>query len=456
MELTIGKKYRLGMKLLYLDCQVYYGVDLKTGEDVFIKLEALRAHRNNLKREIAFYRIINGAYGTANFKWAGQEGDYDVLVLERLGPSLQDLFEYCGKLFTLKTVLMLAVQMIDRLAFVHSKHYIHRGVKPANFVMGTGSKTKVCHIIDFDLSSKYTTGFKYTKNHIPYSEGWQLTGNVIFASINNHLGIAQSRRDDIESLGYTLLYFLRGSLPWERLVNNQSRRQRNQRILESKQASMPERLCRGFPGEFKALFEYCAGLGFDKEPDYARLKKTFQDLFEARGFEDDAIYDWDIKKLESHLPRCSATMANQPTPPQDQHANMSNDESLSKTNGDEEGKVVIPPSDDDSTAPLAAHAPLPGHEADEEAASLQQAPVSTAGDAAAPYVVQPPLTEHRVEEEANLPATITENGPPLSAQPPLQEHQAVEAASTHQVLPSIADAVASVPPAVDEACNQAT
>eukprot|EP01031_Cornospumella_fuschlensis_P035521 gene35521-43064_t len=431
MKLTIGKRYRLGIKFHYLDCQVYYGVDVMTGEEVFIKLEALHAHRDNLRREIAFYRSINGAYGTANFKWGGKEGDYNVLVLELLGPSLQELFEYCGKLFTLKTVLMLAVQMIDRLAFVHSKHYIHRGVKPANFVIGTGSKKKICHIIDFDLSSKYTYN-KEGKSHIPYSEGRQLTGNVIFASIYNHLGIAQSRRDDIESLGYTLLYLLRGSLPWERLVNNQSTRQRNQRILESKQAHVPERLCEGFPGEFKALFEYCAGLGFNEEPDYAHLKKTFQDLFQAQGFEDDGIYDWDIKKRESHPPRCSATMSNQPTPQADQHANKRNDESLSKANGDEVGKVVIPPG---TAAPLAACPPLPGHEADEEPASLQQAPVSTAGDAAAaPYVVQLPLKEHRVEEANNLPATITVNYPPLSAQPPLQEHPAVEAASTPQAF----------------------
>eukprot|EP01031_Cornospumella_fuschlensis_P026778 gene26778-32357_t len=484
MELRVAKRYRFVGARLKSDCEVYGGVDVETGQEVVIKLEPLRAYHGGLINEIDFYEEINGAYGTAKFMWGGEEGDFDyrALVLERLGPSLQDLFDYCGKPFTLKTVLMLAVQMLDRLEFVHSKHYIHRGVKPGNFVMGTGSTKSICHIIDFDFSTTYImTGNKEAKSHIPYSEGWRLTGNVIYASINNHLGIAQSRRDDIESLGYTLLYFLRGSLPWEDMVDTyQSNKQkRNRRILESKQAYAPERLCKGFPGEFNALFEYAAGLRFDEEPNYAYLKKTFQDLFDAQGFKDDGIFDWDIiKPAVSQLSRCSAAVRNQLITWIAQDAETSNHESLSKSKGDEEGKAKgakmpntasgglkdhfaldnctsgtapkeeqsslaqhlaeepaslpqVPASTADSSSPLAEHPLLPGPNAD-EAASAQQLSASTAA-AAASLAEQPPLKKHRVEQAPNLQASITDKDPPLAAQPHPQERQAEEEGSLHQV-----------------------
>ncbi|CAN6867158.1 unnamed protein product [Brassica oleracea] len=137
-----------------------------------------------------------------NMRWYGVEMDqYNVLVMDLLGPSLEHLFSHCDKRFTLKTVFMLADQMINHLEFVHSKSYLHRDLNPR--------RADQVYIIDFGLAKKYRDGS--THRHIPYREN--RIGTPSYVSVNTHLGIEQSRRDDMESLGYVFMYFLRGSLP---------------------------------------------------------------------------------------------------------------------------------------------------------------------------------------------------------------------------------------------------
>jgi len=194
---------------------------------------------------------------------------------------------------------MLADQMLHRLEYMHSRSYIHRDVKPDNFLIGTGSRKHICHIIDFGLAKKYQD--PRSGRHIPYLEGKNLTGTARYASINTHLGVEQSRRDDMESLGFVLMYFLRGSLPWQGLRAT-TKKQKYQRILESKQATHPDQLCRGYPSEFRDYFVHCSMLGFEDRPDYRYLKRIFRDLFERQCFEDDGIFDWDIIKKNQQIP----------------------------------------------------------------------------------------------------------------------------------------------------------
>ena len=179
-------------------------------------------------------------------RWYGVEGDYNVMVVDLLGKSLEDLFNDCGRRFNLKTVLILADQLICRMEIIHTKCYIHRDIKPDNFLMGRGTKRHMAFVIDFGLSKLFRD--PRTLKHVPYKEGKNLTGTARYASINTHMGIEQSRRDDLESLGYVFMYFLRGSLPWQGLKGN-TKKQKYDKILEKKIATSTDVLCKNFPGQ---------------------------------------------------------------------------------------------------------------------------------------------------------------------------------------------------------------
>ncbi|CAH3137564.1 casein kinase I-like [Pocillopora verrucosa] len=297
MELRVGNKYRLGRKIgsgSFGD--IYLGTNISTVEEVAIKLECVKTKHPQLHIEAKFYKMMQGGVGIPTIKWCGTEGDYNVLVMELLGPSLEDLFNFCNRKFSIKTVLLLADQMISRIEYVHCKNFIHRDIKPDNFLMGLGKKGSLVYIIDFGLAKKYRD--PRTHQHIPYRENKNLTGTARYASINTHLGIEQSRRDDLESLGYVLMYFNLGSLPWQGL-KAATKKQKYERISEKKMSTPIEILCKGFPSEFSTYLNNCRSLRFDDKPDYSYLRQLFRNLFHCQGYVYDYIFDWNLLKFGS-------------------------------------------------------------------------------------------------------------------------------------------------------------
>ena len=204
------------------------------------------------------------------------EGKYSYMVMDFLGPSINDLFQLMEKKFSLQTVCMIAMQMLCRLEYIHEKGYIHRDIKPDNFVTGIDEDSNTIYIIDFGLSQRYKD--KKTGAHIAYREKRQMVGTVRYASINTQIGIEQSRRDDIEAVGYVLVYLALGRLPWMR-VGKERGKGHIAKVLEKKLITPPEILCKKLPKQFAFLFQYLRKLKFEERPDYNMLKCLFAEIF---------------------------------------------------------------------------------------------------------------------------------------------------------------------------------
>lgn len=284
MELRIASKYRVGRKIgsgSFGD--IYLAINIQTNEQVAVKLEKVHTAHPQLLYESRLYRLFQGEIGIPALYWYGVDGSNNVLVMELLGPSLEDILQsHKGKL-SLKLVLLLADQMLTRIEYMHSKNFLHRDIKPDNFLIGVGNKTNIVYVIDFGLAKKFRDS--KTNLHIPYREGKSMTGTARYASLNTSLGIEQARRDDIEGLGFVLLYLLRGSLPWQGLPGN-TKTEKYRNIMEKKLQTSVEMLCNGFPNEFVTFLQYSRSLRFEDRPDYSYLKRLFKDLYIRQGYEE--------------------------------------------------------------------------------------------------------------------------------------------------------------------------
>lgn len=190
---------------------------------------------------------------------------------------------------------MLADQMLQRIEYVHAKNFLHRDIKPDNFLIGLNKKAHMIYVIDFGLAKRFRNA--KTGDHIPYRDGKNLTGTARYASVNTHIGIEQSRRDDIEGIGYVLMYFLKSKLPWMG-IQAKTKDEKYEKIKDKKISVTVEQLCKGHPKEFVRFFESCRNLGFEDKPDYTSYRRLFSDLMTSEGYTYDYVYDWLMKKSD--------------------------------------------------------------------------------------------------------------------------------------------------------------
>ncbi|KGQ09555.1 Casein kinase I isoform delta [Beauveria bassiana D1-5] len=270
---------------------VYAGTDIQSNNEVAIKLTHVNTDPEILKAEADTYQELSGGVGIPRVRWFGQECDYYALVHDLLGPSLEDLFNYCDRQFSVKTVLLIADQAISRIQYIHDKGFLHRDIKPDNFLMGIGTKGNILYTIDFGLAKEFCNAERFQT-----MQGRPFGGTRRYASLNNHNGREQSWGDDLESLGYVLLYFARGSLPWQGL-KAATEEQKNELIKQEKLNMPVTKLCEGLPGEFAAYVSYTRSLRFKDRPDYAYLRRLFRNTFSSRGFKYDNIFDWTEKRF---------------------------------------------------------------------------------------------------------------------------------------------------------------
>lgn len=274
--------------------EVYRGVQESTGTPVAIKMERITGrpsflfHEARVMQDIQKKTAADGLPAIALLKYFGQEGSYRMLIMELMGLSLEDIHEKRRR-FSLKTTLMLGIQMISRLEFLHSAGYIHRDLKPDNFLLGLGDQKNRIYLIDFGLSSRYLSP---DGTHREDQAGKSFIGTARYASARTHEGFSQSRRDDIEQLVYVLIYLYRGRLPWSGLQI--ADRDEKERKIGSMKRNMPfGEICRGCPHLFVLLLNYSRKMRFDEEPAYEMMRGLFRKELTSRNETVDDIFDWD-------------------------------------------------------------------------------------------------------------------------------------------------------------------
>lgn len=289
VDIRVGGKFRILKKIGDgAFNEIYQGSDIFDNSEIAIKLEHNSIKYPQLLFESRLLESIPGI-GIPKVYWAGVSGEYNVMVFELLGKNLEELLQNCDKKFSLKTTLMIAIQVLDRIRHLHMHNYIHRDIKPQNFSIGRGENEHIIYLIDFGLAKRYRE--EYTNFHIPLRQNIKLTGTIRYASCNALNKKELSRRDDMESIGYLLIYLLKGSLPWQGLKIKQ-KSEKYSKIKELKMSLEPEKLCEDLPDEFKEYIESVKNLEFEEEPDYGRYINMFTELFKKKEYVKDYMYDW--------------------------------------------------------------------------------------------------------------------------------------------------------------------
>ena len=287
----IFKKYKI---LQYLDKgtygSVYLGKNIQNNN-----LHAIKIQKDpyNILEEETFIQYNLKGFGIPEVISFGKFINYNILIETLLGKSIEKIWIAKNKKLDIKDVCMIAIQTLERIEFVHSKNYLHRDIKPSNFLVGNPDSS-IIYLIDFGNARKYRSS--RTGKHIQSSKNNKVYGTVCYLSINSLRGNEQSRKDDLESLGYMYISLVKGNLPWSDMKNLKIE-EIVRKTLTMKEKTSLEDLCKDLPKEFYDYMNYTKNLKFAQKPDYNYLKSLFTSTLSKLGLKNDNVFTWVKRKI---------------------------------------------------------------------------------------------------------------------------------------------------------------
>ena len=276
---------------------VHLGQYITTKEQVAIKIEDKKTKKQKTLEKEAYYLYILKGLGIPRVISYGYSGNYNILVETLLGKSLHVL-NTINK-FTLKDICMIGIQVLSRLKYIHSKYIIHCDIKPENLLVGKKDPS-VIYLCDFGISQKYRSSI--TGKHIKMKKYPRIYVSPIFCSINSILGYQQSRRDDLESLGYMLIHFIKG-LPWDirNCNNNNDLNESLKKLLNIKRNISMENLCKDLPIEIYEYMRHVKNLKFEEKPNYTYLNNLFYSILFKMNEICDNNFSWNQNNNKKRL-----------------------------------------------------------------------------------------------------------------------------------------------------------
>jgi len=287
--------------------KVLYCTTVDGKNEFAIKFEKSTVKSSVIEIEYEIYEHLQGGEGIPKIAWIGEYKKYKLMVMELLGPSLDKFFIYCQRKFSPITTAMIGIEMVKRIQYIHSRGFLHRDIKPNNFMLGKFSKNleyvndKTVYVIDFGLSKEYID-FE-TEEHLPFKDGRRFIGTPRYASIGTHLGYRQSRRDDLESIAYILIYFMLGDLPWQG-VKAKSKGEKKEKILEIKLKTnflSDKRI----PKELLTILDYSKNLKYEEKPEYKLIYNLLSKIIKSNVSDYSSfdtkqhLWEWNVKMLSA-------------------------------------------------------------------------------------------------------------------------------------------------------------